>query len=36
MAGKRVIGFLHNEFEQSDRDGKDDRDVFFGQIAVEF
>jgi hypothetical protein len=30
------LGFIHDEFEQNNRDGRDDRDVVFGQIAVEF
>ena len=30
------LAFLHDEFDENDRDGRDDRDVVFGQIAIEF
>jgi len=30
------LAFLHDRFDENDRDGRDDRNVLFGQIAVEF
>jgi hypothetical protein len=30
------LAFLHDKFGENDRDGRDDRNVVFGQIAVEF
>ncbi len=30
------LAYLHDEYEDSDVDGRDERDVVFGQIAVEF
>ena len=30
------LAFLHDGFDDKDRDGRDDRDVVFGQIAIEF
>ena len=30
------LALLHDKFDENDTDGRDDRDVVFGQIAVEF
>lgn len=30
------LAFLNDEFDENDRDGKNDRDVVFAQIAVSF
>jgi len=30
------VAYFHDEYEDNDKDGRDERDVVFGQIAIEF